>query len=274
MTGTDPVKTPGDHPNTPREFSDDELLRYSRHLLLPQIDIAGQQKLLAATVLIVGAGGLGSPVALYLGSAGVGHLLIADGDRVELSNLQRQIAHSTARIGVNKAESAAQAVRALNPHVQVDTLGWLDADNIAAAVARADVVVDASDNFGIRFLLNQTCVAQRKPLVSGAAIRGEAQLAVFSNRGDCPCYACLYGAAAGDDEGDGHVEGDTCARSGVLAPLVGVIGSWQALETIKLLVGLAPNSGRIWLVDAWRSEWRAMYVRRDPDCPVCASRHD
>ncbi len=261
------MSTP-DQNGATREFSDEELLRYSRHLLLPQIDIAGQQKLLAATVLIVGAGGLGSPVALYLGSAGVGRLLIADGDTVELSNLQRQIAHSTARIGVNKAESAAQAVRALNPHVQVEPLGWLDADNIAAAVTRADVVVDASDNFGIRFLLNQTCVTQRKPLVSGAAIRGEAQLAVFTNRGDCPCYACLYGGAQSDDEGD------TCARSGVLAPLVGVIGSWQALETIKLLVELDSNTGRIWLVDAWRSEWRAMHARRDPDCPVCASRRD
>ena len=248
------------------EFSDDELLRYSRHILLPQIDITGQQKLRTSHALIVGAGGLGCPVALYLAAAGVGTITVADGDTVELSNLQRQIGHQTDGIGLPKAESLAARMRALDPAVQVQPYKhWLTEDNVDALVSAADVVLDCSDNFATRFLLNTACVRFGKPLVSGAAIRGEGQLAVFVRNGRdgaaLPCYACLFP--------DGIEEGDTCAQAGVLAPLVGVIGSLQAVEAIKLLVGQHEGKARLTVYDAWRGQWRQLYLERDPACRVC-----
>ena len=249
------------------DFTDDELLRYSRHILLPQIDIAGQQRLRASHALIVGAGGLGCPVALYLAAAGVGRISIVDGDKVELSNLQRQIGHSTASIGQFKAESLAQRMRALDPAVQVHPYtDWLNEDNADSRVAAADVIVDCSDNFQTRFLLNAACVHARKPLVSGAAIRGEGQLAVFLNKGKrgeaChPCYACLFP--------DGVEEGETCAQAGVLAPLVGVIGALQAVEAIKQLIGHNDSKAKLTVYDAWRGQWRQLYLERDPACRVC-----
>jgi molybdopterin-synthase adenylyltransferase len=244
------------------EFGDEELLRYSRHILLPQIDIAGQQKLRAANVLIVGAGGLGCPVGLYLAAAGVGSVTIADGDQVELSNLQRQIGHHTSSIGEPKAQSLAVRMQALNPLARVTAqTQWLNEDNADSLVAAADVVVDCSDNFATRFLLNASCVRARKPLVSGAAIRGEGQLAVFRNDGQCPCYACLFP--------DGVEEGETCAQAGVLAPLVGVIGSLQAVEAIKLLIGQFDGKAKLTVYDAWRGQWRQLYLERDPECRVC-----
>ena len=248
------------------EFSDDELLRYSRHILLPQIDITGQQKLRTSHALIVGAGGLGCPVALYLAAAGVGTITVADGDTVELSNLQRQIGHQTDGIGLPKAESLAARMRALDPAVQVQPYKhWLTEDNVDALVSAADVVLDCSDNFATRFLLNAACVRFVKPLVSGAAIRGEGQLAVFVNNGkadsEYPCYACLFP--------DGIEEGETCAQAGVLAPLVGVIGSLQAVEAIKLLVGQHDGKARLTVYDAWRGQWRQLYLERDPACRVC-----
>lgn len=253
------------------DFTDDELLRYSRHILLPQIDITGQQQLRAARVLIVGAGGLGCPVGLYLAAAGIGSLMIADGDRVELSNLQRQIGHHTASIGEYKAQSLASRMQALNPLAQITALTeWLNEDNADRLVAAVDVVVDCSDNFATRFLLNSACVRAQKPLVSGAAIRGEGQLAVFvrnacndSNDAPRPCYACLFP--------DGVEEGETCAQAGVLSPLVGVIGSLQAVETIKLLVGQQDSKAKLTVYDAWRGQWRQLYLERDPECRVCGS---
>lgn len=250
------------------EFSDDELLRYSRHILLPQIDIAGQHRLRASHALIVGAGGLGCPVALYLAAAGVGTITVADGDKVELSNLQRQIGHQTDAIGRYKCDSLAARMRALDPAVQVQPYQhWLNEDNVDALVSAADVVLDCSDNFATRFLLNAACVRFGKPLVSGAAIRGEGQLAVFVNNGDraqpYPCYACLFP--------DGIEEGETCAQAGVLAPLVGVIGSLQAVEAIKLLTGQHDGKPRLTVYDAWRGQWRQLYLERDPDCRVCGT---
>ncbi|NQD36951.1 molybdopterin-synthase adenylyltransferase MoeB [Permianibacter sp. IMCC34836] len=252
------------------EFSDDELLRYSRHILLPQIDITGQQRLRASHVLIVGAGGLGCPVALYLAAAGIGTVTVADGDRVELSNLQRQIGHDSAAIGEFKAVSLRTRMLALDPSVQVNAYtSWLSEDNVSERVRAADVVVDCSDNFATRFLLNTACVRARKPLVSGAAIRGEGQLAVFLNRdgGDdlSPCYACLFP--------DGVDEGETCAQAGVLSPLVGVIGALQAVEVIKLVVGLRESKPKLTVYDAWQGQWRQLYLQRDPDCRVCAAVH-
>lgn len=246
------------------EFTDEELLRYSRHILLPQIDISGQQKLRAAQALIVGAGGLGCPVGLYLASAGVGTLTVVDGDKVELSNLQRQIGHTSASIAQLKAESLATRMRALDPSLRVQVKSeWLTEDNADPLVAAADVVLDCSDNFATRFLLNAACVRAGKPLVSGAAIRGEGQLAVFRNDGSGPCYACLFP--------EGVEEGETCAQAGVLAPLVGVIGSLQAVEAIKLLVGRTNETCRLTVYDAWQGLWRQLQLARDPACRVCAN---
>lgn len=248
-------------------MNDNQLLRYSRQIMLPDVDLDGQEKLLAARVLIIGMGGLGSPVAMYLAAAGIGHLILADFDTVDLSNLQRQIAHTTDRIGQPKVESAAQTLRALNPDIRITTIAQaLDAELLAAQVANADVVVDCCDNFTTRFAVNAACVAAKVPLVSGAAIRLEGQLAVFDNRrADCPCYRCLYDA---DSE-----ENTTCAANGVLAPLVGVIGSMQALETIKLIVGFGAGlAGKLLLFDARYSQWRELKLPKDSDCPVCSTR--
>jgi adenylyltransferase/sulfurtransferase len=245
---------------------EEQLQRYSRQILLPQIDIDGQQKLLASRVLVIGLGGLGSPLALYLAAAGVGHLVVADDDRVDLSNLQRQIMHRTADIGRAKTDSAQAALAALNPGIKVSTIDYrLSGNELAREVAEADVVVDASDNFATRFALNAACVQARKPLVSGAAIRMEGQVAVFDlRRADSPCYRCLYRDDPGPDEG--------CAQMGVLAPLPGIIGSVQAVEVIKLLLSIgATLQGRLLLLDALTLEWRSVALRKDPHCLVCAA---
>ena len=246
-------------------MNDDQLLRYSRQIMLPDFDIEGQQRLLDARVLVVGLGGLGCPVALYLAAAGVGELWLADFDTVDLSNLQRQVAHGTADIGRSKVASAADAIAALNPDTRIRCIDEkLEGRALAEAVAGVDLVVDACDNFATRFALNRACVEQRRPLVSGAAIRAEGQVICFDARdGDSPCYRCLY--SDGEDGGN-----PSCAENGVLAPLVGVIGSLQALETLKLLAGYGSAAvGRLSIFDAKTMEWRQLRVKRDPSCPVC-----
>lgn len=250
------------------ELNDAALLRYSRHILLPEIDIAGQQRLAAARVLVLGAGGLGSPVLLYLASAGVGRISVADDDVVELTNLQRQVAHSMASLGQNKACSAAAQMQALNPEVQVTTLAErLAGSRLAEVVAAHDLVLDCSDNFATRHAVNRAAVAAKVPLVSGAAVRFAGQLAVFDARHeDSPCYHCLFPEEG--EAGDGP-----CATFGVLAPLVGVIGSLQAVEALKLLIGLPSPLGQLTLYDALTAQFRHVRVPRDPACPVCGSQH-
>ncbi|MEW7975953.1 MAG: molybdopterin-synthase adenylyltransferase MoeB [Candidatus Sedimenticola endophacoides] len=247
-------------------MNDDQLLRYSRQIMLPAIGIEGQQALLDARVLIIGLGGLGSPVAIYLAAAGVGTLILADYDRVELSNLQRQIIHTTDAIGQPKVNSAAAAIARLNPECRRECLDQvLDDTALARQVARADLVLDCSDNFTTRFAVNRACVAHSTPLVSGAAIRAEGQLTVFSGQPGGPCYHCLYGSGAEADE--------TCSENGVLAPVVGIIGSIQATEALKLLSGAGtPLHGRLLLLDAMQMQWRTLKLRADPDCPVCGAR--
>lgn len=245
-------------------MKDEELLRYSRQIMLPEMDVAGQQALVDATVLIIGMGGLGCPVAMYLAAAGVGHLIIADDDRVELTNLQRQIAHGQESIGQLKVASAEQNLKRLNPEVKVTAIAARVQDaELADLVAQVDLVIDASDNFKTRFAINRACVAGGKPLVSGAAIRMEGQVAVFDARdADSPCYQCLYG---GGDEEDG-----TCSTNGVMAPVVGIIGSVQAMEAIKVLAKVGETlTGRLLLLDAANMQWREMRLPRDPNCPVC-----
>ncbi|HEY2560100.1 MAG TPA: molybdopterin-synthase adenylyltransferase MoeB [Caldimonas sp.] len=248
-------------------MNDDDLLRYSRHLLLDDIGIAGQQRLLDANVLVIGAGGLGSPVALYLGSAGVGRITIVDDDRVDLTNLQRQIAHDLSRVGTAKADSAARSIAAINPHVHVTALHErADADRLHELVAGADVVVDCSDNFATRHAVNAACVALARPLVAGAAIGFDGQLSVYdTRRADAPCYACAFPP-------DPAFADVACATMGVLAPLVGIVGSMQAAETLKLLVGIgSPLAGRLLMLDARTMEWTELRVARDERCPVCAT---
>ncbi len=246
-------------------MNDDLLLRYSRQILLPNIDLVGQERLQQAKVLILGMGGLGSPVTLYLAAAGIGQLTLADFDRVDLSNLQRQIIHDTASIGQLKVESAARHAQALNPHVQVQCITQvLTEAALAAVVAEHDVVVDCSDNFPTRFALNQACFTARKPLVSGAAIRLEGQMTTFDFRQTgVPCYACVYG-----QEGENE---DTCSTTGVLAPVVGIIGSMQAAEAIKALLDLPTLNGRLQLLDVLTMQWREMRLRQDPHCAVCGA---
>lgn len=246
-------------------MEDEQLLRYARQILLPQVDIAGQEKIGAARVLIAGLGGLGAPVALYLAAAGVGTLVLVDDDIVEVSNLQRQIIHTSAAVDTTKVASAAARLLALNPEVEVITHPLrVDADNIARLAADVDVIVDCSDNFATRYLLNAHCLTASIPLVSGAAIALEGQLSVFdSRRADSPCYACLY-----PEQSDVAA---TCSESGVLGPLVGVIGAMQALETLKLLAGFGDSlTGRVLLFDAAAAEWRQLRLPRDPHCPACS----
>ncbi len=248
-------------------MNDEQLLRYSRHILLPQIGMDGQERLLRARVLIVGAGGLGSPIAMYLAASGVGHLVLADFDRVDLSNLQRQIVHTTAAIGETKVASAMRTLHALNPEVRVDGIAELmDTATLSEQVRLADVVVDATDNFATRFALNAACVAHRKPFVSGAAIRTEGQVAVFrADRSRGPCYRCLYNK-------DTEELAETCSQTGVLAPVVGMIGSIQAVETVKVLLNRGESlHGFLLLVDAWTMEFRRIRLPADPACPVCAA---
>lgn len=246
---------------------DEELLRYSRQIMLPEMDVAGQQKLVDATVLVVGMGGLGCPAAMYLAAAGVGHLIIADDDTVELTNLQRQIAHSQNNLGDSKVNSVSETLRGLNPEVKITALNQrLIGQELDDAVTQADVVVDACDNFTTRFAINRCCISNRKPLVSGAAIRMEGQVAVFdSNDADSPCYQCLY--SEGDDEDA------SCSTNGVMAPLVGIIGSVQAMETIKVITGIGNTLvGRLLLLDATTMEWREMKLPRDKNCAACSNR--
>ena len=248
-------------------MDDEHLLRYSRQIMLPQVDVTGQEKLLNSTALIIGLGGLGSPVAMYLAAAGVGHLILVDFDEVELSNLQRQIIHRYADIGRPKVESARDSLLALNPDIQVTCVNRkLDAESLRNFVKQADVVLDGSDNFTTRFAVNQACVEHATPLVSGAGIRMEGQVAVFlNNRPDGPCYHCLY-----KDEGDQDLR---CSENGVLASLVGIIGSIQATEAIKVLLNIGESlDGWVLLVDALRSDWRRLRLRQDPQCPVCRRR--
>ncbi len=247
-------------------MNDDQLLRYSRQIMLPEIDIAGQESLLNTRVLIVGLGGLGCPVALYLAAAGVGHLILADFDNVDLSNLQRQIAHTMMDIDKPKTESVKQSINAMNSDVNVECLQRkLDAKSLSRAVAAADIVVDCSDNFATRFAVNRYCCTNRVPLVSGAAIRWEGQVIAFDFRHSCsPCYQCLY--AGGEDENL------SCSESGVLAPLVGVIGSIQAIEVIKLITQAGTALvNRLQILDAKTMEWRQLNLRQSTDCPVCGS---
>ncbi|MCY1281047.1 Molybdopterin-synthase adenylyltransferase [compost metagenome] len=249
-------------------LTDEELLRYSRQILLAQIDIDGQARLKQGRALIVGLGGLGSPVALYLAAAGVGELHLADFDTVDLTNLQRQIAHDSQSIGQTKVDSAMARLAALNPLVRlVPHRQALDVDSLAAAVAAVDLVLDCSDNFTTREAVNAACVAAGKPLVSGAAIRLEGQLSVFDpRRQDSPCYHCLYG--------HGSEAELTCSEAGVVGPLVGLVGSLQALEALKLLAGFGePLVGRLLLIDALGSRFRELRVKRDPACAVCGSGH-
>lgn len=242
-------------------LNDSQLLQYSRQIMLPEIDISGQQRLQNARVLIVGLGGLGSPVALYLAAAGVGSLVFIDDDDVELSNLQRQIAHNAERVGSNKAASAAQAISELNPSTHVTCISQRqDAVHLAARLADVDVVVDATDSFASRVVINQACWQARVPLVSAAAIRWEGQLTVFDPRdATSPCYQCLYSEA---NEGELN-----CSENGVIAPLVGILGTSQALEAIKLITGVGrPLVGKINYFDAKDNEWRTMRLAADPNC--------
>ncbi len=240
--------------------------RYSRHINLPQIGEQGQEKLLASRCLIVGMGGLGSPVALYLAAAGVGKLILADFDRVELSNLQRQIAHTVDRIDELKSHSARRACHDLNPDIDIETVDYaLDEDDLDDVVSRVDIVVEGSDNFPTRFAVNAACVRNHVPLVSGAAIRTDGQVSVFRNdRDDCPCYRCLFKENTGD--------GETCAMTGVLGPVVGMVGTVQAMETIKVLLDIGVDlSGRLLLLDGLAMEWNDIRLKKDPECPVCGA---
>jgi molybdopterin/thiamine biosynthesis adenylyltransferase len=250
----------------PSPMNDDQLLRYSRQIMLPAIGIEGQERLLSSRVLIMGLGGLGSPVAMYLAAAGVGTLVLADFDKVDLTNLQRQIVHTTDGIGRPKVESARERLLALNPDCRVESIDHLmEDDELAREVAAADLVVDGTDNFSTRFRINDLCVAHQTPLVSGAAIRMEGQVSVFTGREGDPCYRCLYGSGGEMDE--------TCSENGVLAPLVGIIGSVQALEAIKVLTGAGtPLVGRLLLFDALEMQWRTLKLNPNPDCPTCGSR--
>ncbi|MEJ2591713.1 MAG: molybdopterin-synthase adenylyltransferase MoeB [Candidatus Thiodiazotropha sp.] len=244
-------------------MDDEQLLRYSRQIMLPSISIEGQERLQASRALIIGLGGLGSPVSMYLAAAGVGTLVLVDFDRVDLTNLQRQIVHTTARIGQPKVASAKETLLALNPEIEVVTIDHsLEGDELAREVAQADVVIDGSDNFTTRFAINAACHAHATPLVSGAAIRMEGQVSVFMGEPGGPCYQCLYPSEGQMDE--------TCSANGVLAPLVGVIGSIQAIEAIKLLTGAGRTlAGRLLLFDALEMEWRTINLKADPACPIC-----
>ncbi|GGC81533.1 HesA/MoeB/ThiF family protein [Marinobacter halophilus] len=247
-------------------LSDEELLRYSRQILMPRFDIAGQEKLKSARALVLGAGGLGCPVALYLGAAGIGQLTLVDDDQIELANLQRQIGFEQRWLGDSKAERLAERVRAINPDITVTAVNRrVDGDDLHQLVVESSLVLDCTDNFNTRFALNRASVAAGVPLVSGAAIRGEGQLSVYDPRHpDSPCYHCLY-----PEQGNEEL---TCSEAGVIAPLVGMIGSAQAMEAIKVISGVGrPLIGRLLILDAWQMEWREMKLAKDPHCPVCST---
>lgn len=245
-------------------MNDEQLLRYNRQIMLPQLDIAGQQKLSDAHVVIIGMGGLGSPAALYLTAAGVGTLTLVDFDRVELTNLQRQIVHHYSDIAKPKVESARRNLLAINPEIEINTVdSQPDQAKLSELAQNADVVIDASDNYETRFAINRACVERRTPLVSAAAIRFEGQISVFDKRLDnSPCYQCLYPKSGNEEE--------TCSENGILAPVVGIIGSLQALESIKVICGIGePLVGRLLIFDALAMKWHSLLLKRDPACPVC-----
>ncbi|MFY0675756.1 MAG: molybdopterin-synthase adenylyltransferase MoeB [Neptuniibacter sp.] len=250
-------------------LSDEQLLRYSRQIMLPDVEINGQETWLNSSVLVLGLGGLGSPVAMYLAAAGIGELVLVDDDEVELSNLQRQIAHHSKRIGQPKVDSARNTIAALNQDVKVRTLfSRLSEEELTSLVATVDLVVDCTDNFSTRFAINRACFKHKKPLVSGAAIRMEGQIAVYDPvNPESPCYQCLYK--------EGEDEDLTCSESGVLSPVVGIIGSIQALEALKVLASVGKTlAGRLMLLDAKTMEWRTLKLRKDPKCPVCSNASD
>jgi adenylyltransferase/sulfurtransferase len=245
-------------------MNDNQLLRYSRQIMLPQIDIEGQQRLLAANILIIGAGGLGSPAAMYLAAAGIGSLTIYDDDVVDLSNLQRQITHHTPDIGTDKVISTQKTLNQLNPEVNIRAIKQrLEGEQLDLEVQQADVVLDCSDNFTTRFAINAACVKHQTPLVSGAAIRFEGQVTVFTpGKNNSPCYNCLYN---NDEE-----EIQNCATNGVIAPITGIVGSIQALEAMKLIMTIGETlTGRLLLLDGLTMEWNTMNLRKNPDCPSC-----
>ena len=247
-------------------MNDNQLLRYSRHILLPQVDYVGQEKITQSHALIVGAGGLGAPVALYLAASGVGELTICDFDNVDLTNLQRQVIHTTNAIGFNKAISAQQTIHQINPEVVVHAIPKRCTEaEMTALAAKADVIIDCSDNFATRYALNRICFRLKKPLVSGAAVRFEGQVSVYDFRHpETPCYHCLFPDGGEDQE-------LRCADNGVFSPLVGMIGTTQAAEALKLLIGIGETlCGRLLLLDALSMEWREIKLKKDPNCNVCA----
>jgi molybdopterin-synthase adenylyltransferase len=249
-------------------LDDTQLLRYSRHILLDEVGVEGQHKLLAANVLIVGAGGLGSPAAIYLAASGVGRITLADNDQVDFTNLQRQILHNAASVGKMKAASGRDHLAIVNPEVQVTAVeARAEGSLLEELVAQAGVVLDCSDNFATRHALNRACIAARKPLVSGAAMRFDGQVAVFDLRYDeSPCYHCLFPESAESEE-------TRCAVMGVFAPLTGIVGAIQAGEALKLIMGIGDNlSGRLLLLDELGANWRTVRFKRDPKCPECGSR--
>ena len=246
-------------------MNDHELLRYSKQIMLPQIDIEGQQKINDSTILIIGMGGLGSPTALYLAAAGVGHIVIADFDQVELSNLQRQIIHSTSDIGDDKVNSAKAKLLELNPNIKVTVANEIiHSDNLASLIKDVDVVLDGTDNFESRFEINKACVECHKPLISAAVIRFEGQISVFKGyEVDQPCYQCLY-----SEEGNGR---ESCVENGVLAPVAGLVGTIQALQAIKVLLGLGDQlCGELLLIDGLDLSFRKVKIAKDPECPICS----
>lgn len=246
-------------------LSDDQLLRYSRQIMLPQVDITGQERLLASRVLVIGMGGLGCPVALYLAAAGVGELTLADGDEVELSNLQRQVAHTESDCGRLKVDSVADSIADLNSATRVQRVPQhLQGELLRQQVAAVDLVVDATDNFSTRLEINLACIALQRPLVSGAAIRSEGQIAVIDTAKGTPCYHCIYPQAQSDED-------LSCSESGVLAPMVGVIGSLQALEAVKMLAGYGePLLGQLLLIDGWSLQVQRIKLQKNPLCPHCS----
>ena len=254
-------------PSPPIDLGDEQLLRYNRQIMLPEIGVEGQERLWASRVLLVGLGGLGSPIAMYLAASGVGHLVLVDHDAVDLSNLQRQIVHTTASLGEAKVRSAARTLAALNPEVRVDTIDHaLSGEALQREVAAADVVVEATDNFDARRALNRACIGAARPLISGAVIRMEGQVAVYRlDRPDGPCYQCLHGEATAPP--------GTCADNGVLGSVAGIIGTVQATEVVKALLGIGEDlGGRVLVLDALRMEWQAVRLRRNPRCPACGDR--
>ena len=249
-------------------MNDEQLLRYSRHILLDEVGIEGQQSALAASALIIGAGGLGSPAALYLAAAGVGRLLLVDDDEVDLANLQRQVMHTTARVGQPKVDSARAALMQINPEIEVVALRErVDDARLAELVPQVSVVLDCSDNFSTRHAVNRACVAHKVPLVSGAVIRFDGQISVFDPRlPDSPCYSCLFPQ-------DQAFTDAACSSMGVFAPLVGVVGAMQAAEALKLIMGIGPSlAGRLLLLDGRAMEWTSINLSRNPDCPVCSTK--